>query len=86
MSEISTHDPLDKPRTWYCKIGEAVPLVNAADSPMRDAIARAYEEITGVKPDFIFSGWGAELTEPERAVVEDRLPLDAPKADDESST
>jgi hypothetical protein len=41
---------------------------------MRQAVAEAYERITGIEPDFIFSGWGAELNESERAVVEDRLP------------
>lgn len=65
----------DKQKTWYCKIGEGVPQVDAADGPMRQAVARAYEEITGEEPDFIFSGWGAKLTEAERAVVEDRLPI-----------
>jgi hypothetical protein len=44
---------------------------------MRAAISRAYRELTGYEPDFIFSGWNAELDEPERAVVEDRLPVDA---------
>lgn len=43
---------------------------------MREAVARAYREITGRDPDFIFSGWGAELTEGECAVVENRLPND----------
>lgn len=60
---------------WYCKIGAAEPLVNAADLPMREAVARAYREITGEDPSFLFSGWGAELTESERAVVEDRPPV-----------
>ena len=41
---------------------------------MRQAVAEAYRKITGHEPDFIFSGWGAQLTEPERAVVEDRMP------------
>jgi hypothetical protein len=41
---------------------------------MRRAVERAYRDITGREPDFIFSGWGAQLTESERAVVEDRLP------------
>lgn len=63
-------------KIWYCKIGECeqadLDKWNGADLPMREAIARAYKEVTGKEPDFIFSGWGAELTEPERAVVEDR--------------
>ena len=63
-------------KTWSCKIGEIdeAMLPSAADFPMREAIQRAYVELTGQFPEFLFSGWGAELTEPERAVVENRLP------------
>lgn len=61
---------------WYCKIGEGRPQVNGADFPMRMAVREAYADITGQAPDFIFSGWGASLTESERAVVENRLPVD----------
>ncbi len=60
---------------WYCKIGETKgKLPMGSDAPMRMAVRKAYGEITGGEPSFIFSGWGAELTEPERAVVENRLP------------
>lgn len=64
-------------KIWYCKIGEvaSLPEVGGADLPMRKAVERAYKELTGEEPVFTFSGWGAELTEPERAVVEDRLPV-----------
>lgn len=60
-----------KTKIWYCKIGECDPdaLPMGADFPMRRAIEQAYTEITGQTPDFIFSGWGAELTESEREVV-----------------
>lgn len=63
-------------KIWECKIGEVDGslLPRESDHPMRIAIERAYFEITGQEAEFIFSGWGAELTEPERAVVEDRLP------------
>ena len=63
-------------KTWSCKIGEVDPCVvpQGADFPMRRAVERAYHEITGEWPEFIFSGWGATLTESERAVVGDRLP------------
>ena len=64
-------------RIWKCKIGETDNLPHGSDLPMRNAVERAYREITGEDPMFIFSGWGAELTEPERAVVEDRLPIPA---------
>lgn len=54
--------------TWSCKIGEADrdKLPDGADSPMRTAVARAYKELTGEEPKFIFSGWGAELTQVEQ--------------------
>lgn len=61
-------------KIWECKIGEADGLPADADTVMREAVARAYELMVGRAPEFIFSGWGAELTEPERAVVENRLP------------
>jgi hypothetical protein len=61
-------------RIWKCKIGEVAFTPRGADAPMREAVARAYKELTGEEPVFIFSGWGAELTEGERAVVEDRPP------------
>lgn len=61
-------------RIWLCKIGEVASTPQGADYPMREAVARAFREVTGEEPTFIFSGWGAELTEGERAVVEDRLP------------
>lgn len=67
-----------KQQIWTCKIGECEDgiLPRGADLPMREAVARAYRELTGLSPSFIFSGWSAELTEPERAVVEGRLPRD----------
>lgn len=60
---------------WTCKIGEDVgELPSGSDWPMRLAVARAYEELTGREPDFLFSGWGGSLDEGELAVVENRLP------------
>jgi hypothetical protein len=66
----------ERQKVWFCKIGEVDPanVPNGADFPMREAIERTYKRITGEDPTFLFSGWGAELTEIERAVVEDRLP------------
>jgi hypothetical protein len=61
---------------WVCKIGEANELPKAADGPMRKAVTKAYEELTGNEPDFVFSGWGGELTEYERAAHEDRMPIE----------
>lgn len=74
---------LPEKECWTCTIGE----INSeefrkngpqgADLPMRDAIAKAYREVTGQECNFIFSGWGHELPEKYRAVVEDRLPNDS---------
>lgn len=63
-------------KIWSCKIGEvdARYLPNGADGPMRDAMAKVYRKLTFRDPQFIFSGWGAELTEGERAVVDNRTP------------
>jgi hypothetical protein len=54
---------------WSCKIGEVTSTPGGADFPMREAVRAAYLAVTGEEPTFIFSGWGAELTESERAVV-----------------
>jgi len=62
---------------WECKIGEVHSVAGGADYLMRQAVADAYKAQTGVEPVFIFSGWGASLTEAERAAVENRLPAPA---------
>jgi hypothetical protein len=57
---------------WSCKIGglnQDISLPSGADSPMREAVRRAYKQLTGIEPQFIFSGWGAQLTDSERSVV-----------------
>ncbi len=41
---------------------------------MREAVRDAFILVTGAPADFLFSGWGGELTESEKAVVENRLP------------
>lgn len=56
-------------KVWECKIGAAEGLPLAADHPMREAVARAYLELTGKEPNFVFSGWGGSLTEGEQEVV-----------------
>lgn len=63
-----------KTKIWSCKIGEAddALIPQGADQPMRDAVAKAYREITGKDPKFIFSGWGAELDEYEREYLNDK--------------
>jgi hypothetical protein len=64
-----------KKKIWFCKIGETSRLPSyGGDGPMRVAVAQAYRELTGERPLFCFSGWDGELSEPERAVVENREP------------
>ena len=60
---------------WYCKIGTLGDheLPPGADSPMRQAAQGAYTQVTGQDPDFCFSGWGADLTEGEGAVVKRKV-------------
>lgn len=63
---------------WSCKVGEIdrdqLPADADADRAMRTAVEAAYRRLTGERPNFTFSGWGDQLDEPERAVVEDREP------------
>ena len=67
-------------RVWDCKfVGEADALPDGADAPMRQAVAKAFREMTGNAPKAIFSGWGGTLAERERAAIEDRDPVPSPK-------
>jgi hypothetical protein len=70
------HEAQAQRKTWHCWIGEvaASNLPSGADGHMREHVERAYRELLGRVPDFIFSGWGDPLPEPERAVHEDREP------------
>ena len=62
-------------KIWECKIGgEVGDLPAGADGPMRQAVQTAFKTLTGVEASFTFSGWGATLTEGERAVHENREP------------
>lgn len=63
-------------KIWFCKIGEVEDgvLPAGADLPMRNALSAAYTAMTGLQPEFCFSGWGGELTPIERAVSENRHP------------
>ncbi len=63
-------------RIWTCKIGTRVrELPKGADGPMRKVVFDAFARVTGYEADYCFSGWGGELLEIERAVVEDRDPV-----------
>lgn len=66
---------------WDCKIGGKIAaLPPGADAPMRRAVEECFVKLTGAEPEFLFSGWGGKLTEPERAVVEKRQPVFAAPA------
>lgn len=71
---------------WSCKICELDRelLPEGADGPMRDAVQIAYELLTLREPAFIFSGWGAELTEAE-CLVAPRLGSDKTGAKPDAS-
>ena len=58
-------------KIWACKIGGNLTkdLPRGSDLPMRIAIGKAYRELTGEDPEFIFSGWAGELDQYERAVA-----------------
>jgi hypothetical protein len=76
FGEIRGDGPAPDPATWACKIGEVsrAKLPHGVyDLPMREAVAQAYELLTGTRPDFIFSGWAARLSVSERAFL-DRCP------------
>lgn len=61
---------------WECKLGEPpdsdiFDLPDGADSPMREAVRKAYIELTGKEPYVIFSGWGAEFSTEELEVIKE---------------
>lgn len=69
MNKGTPADPLIE-RAWECKIGAKVgELPNGADWPLRSAVMDAFKALTGYECEFIFSGWGAEVSPLERAVV-----------------
>lgn len=59
-------------KAWSCKIGhiDEEQLPDGSDALLREAVARAYRELTGQYPTFLFSGWGAKLSDEENEVVE----------------
>lgn len=59
-------------KIWSCKIGDTPndSLPAGADQPMRRAVEKAYKELTGREPRFLFSGWGDELTEDEKQALD----------------
>jgi hypothetical protein len=58
-------------KIWGCKIGFAFAeeLPKEADAPLRDALNKAFYELTGHSADFCFSGWDGKLDEIEKEIV-----------------
>jgi hypothetical protein len=56
---------------WECQVGEVdvAKLPLGSDLPMRTAIRKAYFQLTGEYPEFIFSRWNAELDDVRRSIV-----------------
>lgn len=56
---------------WTCTIGGMINshIRPGGDAPMRQAVQKAYYELTGIEEEFCFSGWGCELTDSQREVV-----------------
>jgi hypothetical protein len=62
-------------RVWTCKIGTRENFFSAhgADAPMRNAVTEAYRLVTGMDPQFLYSGWGGSLDDTERELEEARF-------------
>ena len=60
-------------RVWTCKlvIDDGQPMPMGFDGPPRDAAVRAVER-AGFEVVSMFSGWGGQLTEIERKIVDER--------------
>lgn len=67
LNEGESLDPLAPTiagKVWKCEIGpidEAL-LPDGADLPMRQAVAQAFEKMTGREPEAIYSGWGGPFS------------------------
>ena len=61
-----------KEEIWACKIGGMVEtdLPDDANDIMREAITKAFVEITGRQPSFILSTWDDVLSAADRAEVD----------------
>jgi hypothetical protein len=67
--------PGDTERVWSCKIGCKVgELPPGCDGPLREAVRDAFVRLTGMEPQFNFTGWGGKLDTFEREVVDEVHP------------
>lgn len=65
--------PFEAPphKAWSCTIGLMgdLDLPPGADGPMRQAVERAFFDLTGRHAEFNFTGWGAQLDRYQYEVV-----------------
>jgi hypothetical protein len=74
---VEPNPPKPRDTMWICKIGArsgAMRLASGVDEVMRKAAREAFRSVTGMDAEFIFSGWGGDLTEAEKLIVDDRVP------------
>jgi len=59
-------------KCWNCKIGASwlSDLPEGSSKPLRNAVEKAFRELTGHDAEFTFCGWGGELDELELEVIE----------------
>lgn len=73
-------------KIWACKIGEVSEgdLADGADAPMRQAVQKAFKELTGTDDLFCFSGWAGKLDAYESELVKGSPPQLPTTADPDS--
>ena len=57
---------MENDNVWQCRIGGNAHLPSGSDGPMREAVSRAFREVTGQEPRAAFTGWGERWTPAER--------------------
>ena len=66
---------VNRHQVWSCKIGvvDADTLYSkpGLDLPMREAVTLAFMLLFGKEPEFVFSGWNADLDKDEMDCVND---------------
>lgn len=60
---------------WECAVGGRSPVIvpNGGDFPMRQAVEKAFFDLTGQNPEMCYSGWGRKFTDKVSPAVQDVL-------------
>jgi hypothetical protein len=60
---------------WECAVGGKDPVIvpSGGDFPMRQAVEKAFFDLTGKHPEMCYSGWGRKFT--DKAQTHDTLAL-----------